>query len=53
MKDISIKKFVTEKFEIVITQTPIVELEADPNDLPDLGEKTNPIKEKIKNRNHE
>ena len=25
--------------KVVITQTPIVELEADPNDLPDLGEK--------------
>lgn len=34
--------------KVVITQTPIVELEADPNDLPDLGEKkTIPIKEKI------
>jgi hypothetical protein len=34
--------------KVVITQTPIVELEADPNDLPDLGEKkTNPIDKKI------
>lgn len=34
--------------KIVITQTPAVELEADPNDLPDLGEKkTNPIDSEI------
>jgi lipid II:glycine glycyltransferase (peptidoglycan interpeptide bridge formation enzyme) len=35
--------------KVVITQTPIVELEADPNDLPDLGEKkTNSIDVEIK-----
>ena len=34
--------------KVIITQTPIVELEADPDDLPDLGEKkTNPIDKKI------
>jgi hypothetical protein len=34
--------------KVVITQTPIVELEADPNDLPDLGEnKPNSEVEKI------
>ena len=34
--------------KVVITQTPIVELEADPNDLPDLGEKKTNSKD-IKN----
>jgi GAF domain-containing protein len=34
--------------KVVITQTPIVELEADPEDLPDLQEnKFNPEREKI------
>ncbi len=34
--------------KVVITQTPIVELEADPNDLPDLGEKkTSPLDKEI------
>jgi hypothetical protein len=34
--------------KVVITQTPIIELEADPDDLPDFGEKkTKPIDEEI------
>ena len=33
--------------KVVITQTPIVELEADPNDLPDLGEKKRNLESEI------
>ena len=36
--------------KVVITQTPIIELEADPSDLPDLGEnRSNPKEEKKTN----
>ena len=34
--------------KVIITQTPIVELEADPNDLPDLGESKPNYEEKKK-----